>query len=297
MDPSQTPDSVPTGYKVYIDGVSAAYVTGAENSSAYISQFTISTLYTIEPHRLHVKTVSRDGESCESNSVTFTSDMLTGSSESGTEQADELRDSGVYSRGEQQPQAGREKNEVVASGVKPVTINDMQSEENGKEEEDVKDVDTIVESVKAEMSQQQQRQAEVVNVAAAQVAVTSGMFTIEGDNEDESETESNDASESDSEGEAVEIFASPDKSEASVSRDELSEGEVEIPVEEVDQNGTEVKLVDVSVLPSKIASIRKFTALFDYDPATMSPNEDGAEEELKFKKGDVITVSKETEVD
>jgi RIMS-binding protein 2 len=276
VDPRQTPDSVPTGYKVYIDGVSAALVTGAENSSTYISQFTISTLYTVEPHRLHVKTMSKDGESCESNIVTFTSDMLAVSEQ----QTDELHGSKASLK-------EQENNEALTSQIKP-TATHIESEENSK---DKKDVDSIVQSVKVEMSQQQQRQAEVVNTAAA---VTTRMFTIEGDDEEESETESSEA-QSESEGEAVEIFATPDKSEASVSRDELSEGEVAMPVGEADhdQNGTDVKIVDVDVspvLPSKIASIRKFTALFDYDPATMSPNDDGAEEELKFSKGNIITV-------
>lgn len=38
-------------------------------------------------------------------------------------------------------------------------------------------------------------------------------------------------------------------------------------------------------LPARI-----FVALFDYDPLTMSPNPDAAEEELPFKEGQVIKV-------
>lgn len=36
---------------------------------------------------------------------------------------------------------------------------------------------------------------------------------------------------------------------------------------------------------------RYFMALFDYDPATMSPNPDACEEELPFNEGDTIRVS------
>jgi hypothetical protein len=39
-------------------------------------------------------------------------------------------------------------------------------------------------------------------------------------------------------------------------------------------------------LPARI-----FVALFDYDPLTMSPNPDAAEEELPFKEGQIIKVS------
>lgn len=35
---------------------------------------------------------------------------------------------------------------------------------------------------------------------------------------------------------------------------------------------------------------RIFVALFPYDPATMSPNPDAAEEELPFKEGQIIKV-------
>ncbi|KAM6422704.1 RIMS-binding protein 2-like [Liasis olivaceus] len=36
--------------------------------------------------------------------------------------------------------------------------------------------------------------------------------------------------------------------------------------------------------------VRLFVALFDYDPVTMSPNSDGVEEELPFKKGQILKV-------
>lgn len=39
-------------------------------------------------------------------------------------------------------------------------------------------------------------------------------------------------------------------------------------------------------LPARI-----FVALFDYDPLTMSPNPDAAEEELPFKEGQIIKVA------
>lgn len=35
---------------------------------------------------------------------------------------------------------------------------------------------------------------------------------------------------------------------------------------------------------------RIFVALFDYDPLSMSPNPDAAEEELPFKEGQIIKV-------
>lgn len=40
---------------------------------------------------------------------------------------------------------------------------------------------------------------------------------------------------------------------------------------------------------------RYFMALFDYDPATMSPNPDSCEEELPFNEGDTIRVSRSSE--
>lgn len=40
--------------------------------------------------------------------------------------------------------------------------------------------------------------------------------------------------------------------------------------------------------------IRIFVALFPYDPATMSPNPDAAEEELPFSEGQIIKVSNHT---
>lgn len=36
--------------------------------------------------------------------------------------------------------------------------------------------------------------------------------------------------------------------------------------------------------------IRIFVALFDYDPVSMSPNPDAAEEELPFKEGQILKV-------
>lgn len=36
---------------------------------------------------------------------------------------------------------------------------------------------------------------------------------------------------------------------------------------------------------------RVFVALFNYDPLSMSPNPDGADEELPFKAGQIIKVS------
>lgn len=37
--------------------------------------------------------------------------------------------------------------------------------------------------------------------------------------------------------------------------------------------------------------MRYFVALYDYDPATMSPNLDAYDEELGFREGDVMRVS------
>lgn len=37
--------------------------------------------------------------------------------------------------------------------------------------------------------------------------------------------------------------------------------------------------------------VRLFVALFDYDPVTMSPNEDAIDEELPFKEGQILKVS------
>ncbi|KAJ7309723.1 hypothetical protein JRQ81_007785, partial [Phrynocephalus forsythii] len=45
------------------------------------------------------------------------------------------------------------------------------------------------------------------------------------------------------------------------------------------------------------ASARIFVALFDYDPMTMSPNPDAAEEELPFKEGQIIKVYGDKDVD
>jgi hypothetical protein len=38
--------------------------------------------------------------------------------------------------------------------------------------------------------------------------------------------------------------------------------------------------------------VRYFVALYSYDPSTMSPNEDGADEELPFNEGDIVKVSR-----
>ena len=43
-------------------------------------------------------------------------------------------------------------------------------------------------------------------------------------------------------------------------------------------------------IPNSSSPLRSFVALFDYDPEAMSPNED-IDEELPFKKGQVIKVS------
>lgn len=42
--------------------------------------------------------------------------------------------------------------------------------------------------------------------------------------------------------------------------------------------------------PGKDDGIRIFVALFDYDPVSMSPNPDAAEEELPFKEGQILKV-------
>ncbi|XP_029475771.1 RIMS-binding protein 2 isoform X9 [Rhinatrema bivittatum] len=44
-------------------------------------------------------------------------------------------------------------------------------------------------------------------------------------------------------------------------------------------------------------SVRIFVALFDYDPLTMSPNPDAAEEELPFKEGQIIKVYGDKDTD
>ena len=43
--------------------------------------------------------------------------------------------------------------------------------------------------------------------------------------------------------------------------------------------------------------VRWFVALYDYDPLTMSPNPDGADEELAFREGDLIKVYGEKDAD
>lgn len=42
--------------------------------------------------------------------------------------------------------------------------------------------------------------------------------------------------------------------------------------------------------------VRIFVALFPYDPASMSPNPDAAEEELPFSEGQIIKVCPESAV-
>lgn len=42
--------------------------------------------------------------------------------------------------------------------------------------------------------------------------------------------------------------------------------------------------------PNPQKRARWFVALFDYDPATMSPNPDACDEELPFSEGDTIKV-------
>jgi hypothetical protein len=41
---------------------------------------------------------------------------------------------------------------------------------------------------------------------------------------------------------------------------------------------------------SENVSERYFVALYSYEPSLMSPNEDGADEELPFNEGDIIKV-------
>lgn len=43
--------------------------------------------------------------------------------------------------------------------------------------------------------------------------------------------------------------------------------------------------------------IRIFVALFDYDPVSMSPNPDAAEEELPFKEGQILKVCGDKDAD
>lgn len=42
--------------------------------------------------------------------------------------------------------------------------------------------------------------------------------------------------------------------------------------------------------PTADTEVRIFVALFPYDPSTMSPNRDAAEEELPFREGQIIKV-------
>ena len=48
-------------------------------------------------------------------------------------------------------------------------------------------------------------------------------------------------------------------------------------------------------IPNSSSPLRSFVALFDYDPEAMSPNED-IDEELPFKKGQVIKVSSDSRI-
>ncbi|XP_071945294.1 uncharacterized protein [Antedon mediterranea] len=45
------------------------------------------------------------------------------------------------------------------------------------------------------------------------------------------------------------------------------------------------------------STVRFFVALYDYDPASMSPNDDGVEEELGFREGDIIKVLGDKDAD
>lgn len=50
---------------------------------------------------------------------------------------------------------------------------------------------------------------------------------------------------------------------------------------------------DSNAMPTSFplcAGVRWFVALYDYDPVSMSPNPDAAEEELSFREGDLIKV-------
>lgn len=51
-----------------------------------------------------------------------------------------------------------------------------------------------------------------------------------------------------------------------------------------------MKFVWISAGGVKSPKIRIFVALFSYEPATMSPNPDAAEEELPFSEGQIIKV-------
>ncbi|NXG21228.1 RIMB1 protein, partial [Grallaria varia] len=53
----------------------------------------------------------------------------------------------------------------------------------------------------------------------------------------------------------------------------------------------------VPEMPGKEEGIRIFVALFDYDPVSMSPNPDAAEEELPFKEGQILKVCGDKDAD
>lgn len=65
---------------------------------------------------------------------------------------------------------------------------------------------------------------------------------------------------------------------------------VQQPVSSNARGGPPNTQVPPNSAPTAQKRARWFVALFDYDPATMSPNPDACEEELPFSEGDTIKV-------
>ena len=261
---SSCPESRLTGFKVYIDDVTATQVYDPKSTSVTINQFTISTLYTANPHSVRVTTTSVDGESEKSAPVSFSDALL-------KETAEEERIGG-----------DKEKEEP---SVADADESELTTTSDGGDDIDVFQLHAkkAAAAAAAAMSNGHAR-VKPATADSTKPAALINMFQMI-DNEEKDEEEDDDEELTDEE-DLVEVFASPVRpsispSPASNSIEVKEKFEI---VAVVESSSSSPKKAIADDVP------RRFVALFNYDPSVMSPNDDGVDEELSFQKGDIILV-------
>ncbi|XP_065831294.1 RIMS-binding protein 3-like isoform X2 [Oscarella lobularis] len=268
---SSCPESRLTGFKVYIDDVTATQVYDPKSTSVTINQFTISTLYTANPHSVRVTTTSVDGESEKSAPVSFSDALL-------KETAEEERIGG-----------DKEKEEP---SVADADESELTTTSDGGDDIDVFQLHAkkAAAAAAAAMSNGHAR-VKPATADSTKPAALINMFQMI-DNEEKDEEDDDDEELTDEE--VVEVFASPVRPSISPSSASNSI--------EVKEKFEIVAVVESSSSSSPKKAIaddvpRRFVALFNYDPSVMSPNDDGVDEELSFQKGDIILISGEKDED
>eukprot|EP00118_Oscarella_pearsei_P026273 m.309695 g.309695 ORF g.309695 m.309695 type:complete len:1622 (+) comp47390_c0_seq1:223-5088(+) len=299
---SSCPESKLTGYRVYIDEVTAAQVYDPSAKCVAINQFTISTLYTANPHTVHIVATSVDGESKRTEPVTFSDVMLkpeTPLEEVLTTQVEAPEKTEVPKMRKLSGEVAEA--EAVPTGKKVPSVDSELSSEDA-------DVDEMVSAYKSQLKEsndsdgkKRETEAEKTNIttvsSSSKPPILSSMFAIidkeeedddEDDDDDEGETQP--LNSDNSEGEILEVFASPvQKSLSPASPVPVLEAKKRLEIVSIDEPEEDE--------PDGSGKVRRFVALFNYDPSMMSPNDDGADEELAFQKGDTILVSGDKDED